>query len=218
MATNCAQTSSSGISIDSAQNTEKAMASTGTDAAGKSRCGSCRTSVMSNVGEGLNVRLRHDVQRLAQDRLELGLHPRHHGRQARQVPKLDVFFPIRMLGHVLRLAPHHLAVRRVLSSASNWAVLVEDAGPALLGDHQCLLVRLLHLILRKTTPDEQVLQAGKLAGVVVHGSGALTRQLQQGVVMRDKERVGGDGEGKQPAGRIGTWHGEPGAVAVPLPR
>ena len=96
--------------------------------------------------------------------------------------------------------------------------MVEDAGPALLGDRQCLLVRLLHLIPRKKPPDEQVLQAGKLAGVAVHGSGAVTRQLLQGVVVRDKERGGVDGEGKQPAGRIGTRHGEPGAVAVPLPR
>ena len=70
----------------------------------------------------------------------------------------------------------------------------------------------------KKTPDEQVLQVGKLVGVVVHGSGAITRQLQQGVVVRDKERGGGDGEGKQPAGRIGTRHGEPRTVAVPLPR
>ena len=30
--------------------------------------------------------------------------------------------------------------------------------------------------------------------------------------VRDKERAGGDGEGKQPAGRIGTRHGESGAV------
>ena len=151
---------------------------------------------LADVGDGLDVPLRHDVQRLAQDRLQLGLHPRHHGRQARQVPELDVFLPIRMLGHVLRLPPHHLAVRRVLSSASNWVVVVEDPGPTLLGDRQCLLVRLLHLILRKKTPDEQVLQAGKLTGVAVHGSGAVTRQLQQGILVRDKQRCGGDGEGK----------------------
>ena len=37
------QTSSAQISIDSAQNTERAMPSTGSDATGKSRCGSCRT-------------------------------------------------------------------------------------------------------------------------------------------------------------------------------
>ena len=67
----------------------------------------------------------------------------------------------------------------VLSSAINLAVVVEDAGPALLGDRQCLLVRLVHLIVRKKPLNEQVLQAGKLAGVAVHGSGAATRQLQQ---------------------------------------
>ena len=123
-----------------------------------------------------------------------------------------------MLGHVLRLPPHHLAVRRVLGSAGNWVVVVEDAGPGLLGDRKCLLVRLLHLIHRKKAPDEQVLQAGKLAKVPFHGSGGVTRQLQQGVVVRHKERGGGDGEGKQPAGRIGTRQGEPAAVAVPLAR
>ena len=46
-----------------------------------------------------------------------------------------------------------------------------------------------------------MLQAGKLAGVAVHGTGAVSRQLQRGVVVRDKERGGGDGEGKQPASR-----------------
>ena len=68
------------------------------------------------------------------------------------------------------------------------------------------------------TADEQVLQPGKLAGVADHGRGANTLQLQKGVVVRDKERVAGDGEVKQPVGRIGTRQGEPVAVAVPLPR
>ena len=63
-----------------------------------------------------------------------------------------------------------------------------------------------------------MLQVGKPDGVVVHGSGVVTRRLQQGVVVHDKEQGGGDGKGKQPAGRIGTRHGEPGVIAVPLPR
>ena len=146
------------------------------------------------------------------------IHQRHQGRQARQRPQLDVVLPIRMLGHVLRFPPHHLAVRRVLSSASNWAVVVEDASPALHGDHQCLFECVLHLILSKKTADEQVLQAGKLAGVAIHGIGAVTRQLQQRVVVRDKERGGRDAEGKRHVGRIRTRRGEPGAVAVPVPR
>ena len=70
---------------------------------GKLRCWEISVRQLSNVGDGLDVPLRHDVRRLAQDRLQLGLHPRHHGREARQVPQLDVFLPIWMFGHVLRL-------------------------------------------------------------------------------------------------------------------
>ena len=95
--------------------------------------------------------------------------------------------------------------------------MVEDAGPTLLGDRQCLLECVIHHILSKKIAAEQVLRARKLARVAAHGSGAVTRQLHQGVV-RDKERGGGDREGKQPAGRIGTGHCGTGAVAVPLPR
>ena len=45
MATNCAKTSWAGISNDSVHNTERALPSTGSDIAAKSRCGSCRTWV-----------------------------------------------------------------------------------------------------------------------------------------------------------------------------
>ena len=63
-----------------------------------------------------------------------------------------------------------------------------------------------------------MLQAGKLTRVAVHGTGAVTRQLQQRILVRDKQRRGGDGEGKEPAGRIRTRDGEPGTVSVPFPR
>ena len=189
------------------------MPSTGSDAGGKSRCGSCRTWVMDSMYPCVMTCsiMPKIASNLAFTRVTMAV---RSGRSHSWMCS----FPSGCLDMSSGFPPHHVAVQRVLSSASNWAVMVENEGPALLGYRQCLLVRLLHLILRKKTPDEQVLQAGKLARVAVHGSGAVPRQLQQGVVVHDKERGGGGGEGKHPAGRIGTRHGAPGAIAVPLPR
>ena len=139
--------------------------------------------------DALNEPLGHHVQALPDDSFKRHFHTVHHEGQAWQSPQPDVILPLRMPRHVLRLPPHHLAFRWVLESTSSGAVVVEDAGPAVICDTQSLLVGVLHLLRCPKVALQEVLRRRKLGTLCVHGGWCYN--LLNRILVGDEQSRGG---------------------------